>query len=123
MSCHSQGGSCQFGHSSSCSCCGSKGPCSCHKDVCSCSYCKTGHAHAHGHEDFANQLIEMADNAWMELVKDKIKDHILASSGKELDKLAQLVAESNKLRWKEKLAMQKGSKDFKEKLGEFFSKK
>ncbi len=64
----------------------------------------------------------MADEAWMEVLKEKIKEEIIASHSKHLDKLAKLVADANSERWKEKLALQKNSNDFKEKISEFFNK-
>lgn len=117
-SCQSHGGSCSSGHSghSSCSCGGQscKGQCGC-----GCKDCKCNEGSCQ--EDFAKKLIEMADCAWMEIVKEKIKAHILSSSGEHLDKLAEIVSEANKLRWQEKMAAKQGCNDFKEKLSEFFN--
>lgn len=98
------------------SCCG----CSCCS--CECQVCqKHHHHHHHEHGDFAHQLLEMADDAWMEVLKDKIKAQIMATNGARLDKLAKLVADSNNTRWKHKLADKKGSGDYEAKIAEFFS--
>lgn len=101
---------CSSGHSQGvCSCCG-------HHE---CS-CKQGHAHEHDHADFSQQLLEMADAAWMEVLKDKMKEHIKKSSGEQLDQLAGIVAEANKVRWKNKMANHKVCSDYKERIHGFF---
>lgn len=78
--------------------------------------------HGHSHEDecgdFSKILLELADEAWMELLKDKIKEKILASSGKNLDQLATTVSEANKERWKSKMAAKKQCHAYKDKLHE-----
>lgn len=88
---------------------------------CTCSH---GHecSHDHDQQDFAIQLIEMADQAWMEVLKDKIKEHVQAASTKNLDELAKLVADANHERWKTKMAKEKGRKEFREKVTAFFNK-
>lgn len=83
------------------------------------------HAHHecqhHGeHEGFADQLLELADEAWMEVLKDKIKENISANSGANLDRLAKLVSESNNHRWKNKLSKKKSCEEYKEKIADFF---
>lgn len=64
----------------------------------------------------------MADEAWMEVLKDKIKAQVIAIGGEHLDQLAKLVAESNSARWKEKLALQRKCNEFKDKVAQFFNK-
>lgn len=102
-------------------CCGHGGcgheHCHCH----SCAHHECCHHH-HEQEDFAKQLIEMADEAWMEVLMDKIKEQVIIHSGAHLDQLAKLVAETNNARWKEKLALQKRGNDFKDKVDQFFNK-
>lgn len=101
----------------------------CHDD----GECHQGHCchHHHGEENschqeghsecgFAEQLLEMADEAWMEVLKEKIKGHILATKGAHLDKLAKLVAESNEEKWKNKMVKHHGCENYKQKLKEFF---
>jgi hypothetical protein len=77
--------------------------------------------HHHEHEDFAKQLLEMADEAWMEVLKEKIKEEIRSTSGSHLEGLAKIVSEANSLRWKNKLSSQKECSQFKEKIHEFFN--
>ena len=85
--------------------------------------CHEHHHHHNEHENFAQQLLDMADDAWMEVLHEKIKDQIRATSGKHLDKLAKLVSESNKGRWENKMVMHHSCKEFREKICEFFSQK
>ncbi len=88
---------------------------------CCCSQHHEGCEH-HESGDFSQQLLEMADEAWMELLKEKVKKQIEATGGSHLDQLAKLIAESNNTRWKHKLAAQKLCHDYKEKIAEFFNK-
>jgi hypothetical protein len=94
-----------------------------HDDCCQSSCHQESCEHpGHGDEDFAHQLLEMADEAWMEVLKEKIKAHINAASGKHLDGLAKLVAQSNKERWDHKLAKHQVLDSYREKLAQFFRK-
>lgn len=98
----------------------------CHQDHDSC--CSNEHehescCHAHGddcHKDFAQQLLSIADEAWMDLLKEKIKNHIQSNSDQHLEEIAGIVAESNKERWQHKMAIQKTKEDFKNKLDKAF---
>ena len=64
----------------------------------------------------------MADEAWMELLKEKIKKNIEAKTGKHLDKLADIISKANHDRWNEKMSISKTKEDFKDKLSDFFHK-
>jgi hypothetical protein len=64
----------------------------------------------------------MADEAWMEILKEKIKKQIESAGGEHLDQLAKIVAESNKERWEHKLAINELASNYKEKLTDFFGK-
>lgn len=106
-------------------CCHGEGECCCHHDhhhdsCCHESSCCESDEHP---QDFAGELLELADAAWMELLKDKIKEQIEASSGKHLDQLAKLVTSSNKVRWENKMASKRVSSEFREKLCDYFHKK
>ena len=92
-------------------------------DCCSEESCHHHHHHHAHEEDFSHQLIEMADEAWMELLKEKIKEQIQKSSGSQLDKLAKLVTEANHERWKHKVGIGKILTNYKEKLMAFFQQK
>lgn len=92
----------------------------CHHDEQCCS-----HDHKEGHQEechFSQQLLDLADEAWMEVLKEKIKLKIESGSGKKLEQLAQLVAESNHARWKSLMAEKNTTRGFKQKVAEFFSK-
>lgn len=45
------------------------------------------------------KLLCLADEAWKEVVKDKIKQEIEKTAGAKLDALAKLVAETNHKKW------------------------
>jgi hypothetical protein len=97
----------------------------------SCGHEMHSHGHAHGHAScsccchqqcqcdchkqqhkYADELLRLADEAWMEVVKEKIKEEIRQNSGEHLKQLAQLVAASNQKRWSEKLSEKKNHDDF-----------
>lgn len=102
-------------HEGCCCCCCSHGKQESCEDE-SCCEGKDGK-----HDDFAKHLLCMADQAWMELLKDKIKENILASSGAHLDQLAKAVSDSNQARWKNKMAMKQNACDFRDKIKNLFS--
>lgn len=107
-------------HSDSC-CSGGKCSCPCHQGQSCC-----GHDHAHHHEDecgFSKKLIELADEAWMCLLKEKIKAQIASTSGANLDKLAKIVSDANHARWKSKLAGKTEKENFEDQISEFFKSK
>jgi GTP-dependent phosphoenolpyruvate carboxykinase len=66
--------------------------------------------------DFTKVLLELADEVWMEVLRDKIKEQIISSNGKHLDKLAATVAEANNARWKSKMAAKKMCHEYKDKI-------
>lgn len=82
--------------------------------------------HGHGqekHEEFMKLLLETADCAWLEVLKDKIKEHILATQNERMAELAKIVAEANNQRWKSKMEKKRACKEFHEKLHHVFSGK
>lgn len=99
-------------HSAECSCC--------HEEIC-CHH--NNNHHHHEHPDFAHQLLEMADEAWMEVLKEKIKANIETKNGKQLDELANLVTDGNNIRWKNKIESQTEMMNYKDKISNFFHKK
>jgi len=64
----------------------------------------------------------MADEAWMCLLKDKIKQKIESLSGEHLSELADIVATSNHKRWSDKMAASDAVDDYEDKIAEFFSR-
>jgi hypothetical protein len=72
-------------------------------------------------DDHCSFFIELADCAWVEVLKEKIKEQIRAQDDKALTELAKIVAEGNKKRWKHKMCKKKNCHEFKEKLCSFFN--
>lgn len=80
--------------------------------------CSAEHAkHGGDNGDCCNipeKLLCLADEAWREVVKDKIKKEIEKSSGAKLDALAKLVAETNHRKWSHLIEAKKGCDDYKQ---------
>jgi hypothetical protein len=96
--------------SSKCGCCtkcgcASKGGC---QSGCGCG-CQSCHCHQ---EKYADQLLRLADDAWMEILKEKIKEEIRLNGGEQLTQLAKLVSTANHARWKDKMQGKKDHEDF-----------
>ena len=49
--------------------------------------------------DMHEKLLALADAAWEELLKEKIKAEINKTNGEHMDKIAKLVAEANCAKW------------------------
>lgn len=104
--CH---GSCSQG---SCSC--SQGSCSANKgSCCGCQNCKCA---CHQHGKYADELLQLADAAWMEVLKEKIKEEIRANAGDQINQLAKLVSTANHARWKDKMQSKKDYENFENQL-------
>lgn len=112
----------------------------CHDDACSHEH--AGHHHhdecchhqeecchqhdecCHGHKHkFSDDLLDLADEAWMEVLKEKIKEDIRKKSDKHLDKLAKLVSDSNHMRWKNLMEGQHFEDSYESTLRAFFHSK
>jgi hypothetical protein len=91
--------------------CGCKS-CGCHQSSCSCKSCCQS-------EDKSKRLLALADTAWMELLKDKIKEHILATD-KKIDEIAKIVAQTNHERWSHKMAKKQLVENYEESLNQLF---
>lgn len=103
-------------HSDSCSS-SNKHSCCCHHHEHE-AVCEHDH-----HEDFATKVLAMADEAWEELLMEKIKARIEKQSGNHLDKLAELIANANKKRWEHKLECNSCVHELHDELRQFFQKK
>lgn len=104
-------------HHEDCHSC-NQGRCEKHGHVCNESCARDGHT---CQEDFAKVLQCVADEAWMEVLKAKIKHHIENHSGHHLNELAAIVAEANSERWKHKIGIKKSQQEFRDKLAAFFT--
>lgn len=69
----------------------------------------------------SHYFLELADTAWEEVLKDKMKDYILETQEKRMEELAKIVAEGNNQKWKDKMHKKHSGGEFKEKLIRFFS--
>lgn len=75
------------------------------------------------YDDKTEWLLEVADLAWAEVLKEKIKEHILANQNEHMTELAKIVSEGNHELWKYNMANQQADDDFKEKLCNFYHSK
>ncbi len=91
--------------------CTHNGNCKEHDESC----CHKGHPH-----EFLKFLLDIADSAWKEVLKEKIKEHIRETQGEKMTELAKIVSETNSARWKHKMMKKKGVKEFKERLSSFW---
>lgn len=114
MSCHHHGseGNCQEGEPHH----------HYHEDgsICACSHHEHHHHHSH---KYSNDLLALADEAWMEVLKEKIKDQIRATSSRHLDQMAKLVTDVNHFRWKHKMEEKSNEEEFENKLRELLHQK
>lgn len=106
MSCHNH--SCGTDHGSQASH-GSESCCQKSNCSCSCSCCQKSSC------DHAQKLLELANQAWMEALKDLMKEHIRAND-QSLEELAKIVCCANHERWHNKMAQQKAGMEYEQKL-------
>lgn len=69
----------------------------------------------------AEKFLTIADEAWKEVLKEKIKTKILEKKGEHMEQLAELITTINGEKWKHKISERLKSDEYKEKLKEFFS--
>lgn len=113
---------CQCKKGSGCGCCSSC-ECGCQKSQCGCkSSCGCGSSCC-SKDDCCKpeKFLELADQAWKEVLKEKIKKHIEANS-KNLDELAAIISEANHERWSRKMDGKQCGCCFEEKLENFFGR-
>jgi hypothetical protein len=76
----------------------------------------------HQNCEMQDKLLWLADEAWEELMREKIRDHIEASCGTMMDELAKMAAETNMTKWKHKMATKHLHHDFKHGLRDLMNK-
>lgn len=54
--------------------------------------------------DMPEKLLQLADEAWREVLKEKIKKEIADTCGESLDEIAKLVTETNCAKWQHMIA-------------------
>lgn len=124
--CHHQSPSqgqnaCQGGHGHcGCSCHSSK---SCHQGApCSCKVCQENKGSCSSKQEEschrACQLLALADEAWLEVLKEKLKERIRAHD-QRIDQLADVIAETNRQRWHNKMSEDQVRYDYANKIKEF----
>lgn len=69
----------------------------------------------------AEKFLEIADEAWKEVLKEKIKEKIVAKKGEHIEKLAEIIATANGEKWKHKISAKTKNNEFKDSLKELFS--
>ena len=91
---------------------------------CGCGCDPHAHHHHHGEEggcNCAEKFLELADEAWKEVLKEKIKAKILTHKGEHMEKLAELIATANGEKWKLMISAKTKCTNFKDNLKEFFT--
>lgn len=100
---------CSCGDKCKCSC---SDKCSCKKDYCNEKDCCCG-----------SDFLILADDAYMELLKERIKEEIQKHKGEEINKLAEIISKANGKRWKYKIKTKLNKEDYKEDLMKYFEHK
>lgn len=90
-------------------------------DQCQETTCATKPATKDSCCDMPERLLALADEAWHELLKEKIKAEISKSCGDSMEKLAKLVTETNKAKWAHTIQGKVKCDEYKDKLKAFFS--
>lgn len=99
---------------------------SCSEQEKCCCKCHEEHEHEEtcageeSNDPMIDWWLEVADEAWTEVLKDKIKEHILATQSDRMKELAKIISEGNSQRWKSKMEKKGAIAEFKEKLCQFF---
>ena len=71
--------------------------------------------------DMAEKLLVIGDEAWNELLKEKIKAEIEKSCGAGMDKLANLIATTNKAKWTHEIQGKVKCEEYKQNLKALFT--
>ena len=97
------------------------------QESCSCGCgCGCGCGSHHHHDSTegckcAEKFLEIADEAWKEVLKEKIKAKILTHKGEHMEKLAEMIAMANGEKWKHIISAKTNKNNFKDQLKEFLS--
>jgi hypothetical protein len=94
--------------------CGCESGCGCEDNSCGCgSEC----GDSCGSEDqMPKMMMAISNQAWAELLKDKMKKHLEAVQGKKLDAMAKVSVDACIAYWDGKMQQKDGFEDFAEKL-------
>ncbi len=80
--------------------------------------CTCGTHPANEECDMSGKLICLADEAWSELLKEKMKAEIQKSCGEDMDKIAKFVTDTNNARWSYMIKGKAKCEEYKQKLKE-----
>lgn len=99
-----------------------------HGNYCKCGeHCQCGdkipQQHHEEHCHCEEKFLKLADEAWMEVLKDKIKCQIEKNQCESMDKLAEIIATTNTDKWKHQIMIKSKCEEYKNTLKEFFSSK
>ena len=67
------------------------------------------------------KLLKLADEAWFELLKEKIKGRIQQTCDEKMNKLAELVADTNQQRWIHMIQGKMKCEEYKESIKDLFA--
>lgn len=90
-----------------------------HRHNCCCEHEHCCNGHHHQYDDFSSQLLEIADEAWLELMMEKIKKVIEKTNGSQMDQLAKVVAKTNKKCWESKVCTNECKEDYRKTIKDF----
>jgi hypothetical protein len=85
--------------------------CHCHHGSC------CDESHMEEEECDSERLLAIADMAWAEVLKEKIKEHIRASD-KRIDEIAKIVSETNRAYWHQEISRSKTDENYAFRLSE-----
>ncbi len=85
------------------------------EECCTTESCATSQK-ASGECDMHEKLLALADDAWMELLKEKIKAEIEKTNGQHMDKIAKLVSDANFAKWGSMINAKVKCNEYKENL-------
>jgi hypothetical protein len=67
-------------------------------------------------QDMNSMLMDIGDEAWMELMKEKMKKHLEKTNGANMDKIAQIAVEIGTEMWKNKMMQEQKEKENEDKM-------
>jgi len=67
------------------------------------------------------KFLKLADDAWMEILKEKIKNEIEKNQGESLEKLAEIITKTHCEKWKHEVNIKSKCEEYKKTLKNFFS--
>ncbi|MFH2021643.1 MAG: hypothetical protein ABIJ34_09635 [archaeon] len=81
--------------------------------------CEDEHSHEHSHEmSMGIMMMQLADDAWSELMMEKMKAELEKTKGAKMNKVAKIAVEAASKNWEKKMMDKAGWMEFEEKLKE-----